>query len=136
MMIYAPFIGGYSDFWLGRMSEDEVSEAAKAEIARIRAEQKADPRRYVSRAEAAEIFGVSTNTIERLEETDELVSILADRRRLVSMISIYERRVRLTIKSNPKKGPKPKRNQFWGVRPDWKKRKAETEKRNGGGAAT
>jgi hypothetical protein len=135
-MIYAPFIGGYSDFWLGRMSEDEVSEAAKAEIARIRAEQKADPRRYVSRAEAAEIFGVSTNTIERLEETDELVSILADRRRLVSMISIYERRVRLTIKSNPKKGPKPKRNQFWGVRFNGKKRKAEAEKRNGGGAAT
>ena len=56
------------------MDEDEISEEAKAEIAHIRAEQKADPRKDVSRAEAAEILGVSTNSIERLEKSDELVA--------------------------------------------------------------
>ena len=56
--------------------------------------------------------------------------------RLVSMISDLRERSADNHKSNPKKGPKPKRNPFWGVRLNWKKRKAEAEKRNGGGAVT
>ena len=50
-----PAIGGYSLFGWVDMDEDDISDEAKAEIARIRAEQKADPRGVVSRADAAEI---------------------------------------------------------------------------------
>ena len=52
------------------------------------------------------------------------------------MISIYERRVRLIDQVQPQERPEAEAQPFWGVRPDWKKRKAEAEKRNGGGAAT
>ena len=106
------------------MSEDEISEAAKAEIARIRAEQKADPRRYVSRAEAAEIFGVSTNTIERLEETDKLVSILADRRRLVSMIADLREKGQADDQVQPQERPEAEAQPVLGRAARWKKRKA------------
>ena len=105
------------------MDEDNITDAAKAEIADIRAAQKADSRKAVSRADAAEMTGLSTSTIERLEDI-ELVSFLDGGRRLISTASIYARMIRLVIKANPKKGPKPKRNSFFGVRPDWKKRKA------------
>jgi hypothetical protein len=105
------------------MDEDNITDAAKAEVARIRAAQKADTRKAVSRADAAEMTGLSTSTIERLEDI-ELVSFLDGGRRLISTASIYARMIRLVIKANPKKGPKPKRNPFFGVRPDWKKRKA------------
>ena len=118
------------------MDEDNITDAAKAEIARIRAAQKADTRKAVSRADAAEMTGLSTTSIERLEKSGELVSFLDGGRRLISTASIYARMIRLVIKANPKKGPKPKRNPFWGVRFNGKKRKAEAEKHNGGGAVT
>jgi hypothetical protein len=105
------------------MDEDNITDAAKEEVAHIRAEQKADPRRAVSRADAAKMTGLSTTQVERLEDI-ELVSFLDGGRRLISTASIYARMIRLVIKANPKQGPKPKRNPFWGVRPDWKKRKA------------
>jgi hypothetical protein len=105
------------------MDEDNITDAAKAEIARIRAAQNADPRRAVSSADAAEMTGLSVTQVERLEDS-ELVSFLDGGRLLISTASIYARMIRLVIKANPKKGPKPKRNPFWGVRPDWKKRKA------------
>jgi hypothetical protein len=114
------------------VDEDDISDAAKVEIARILAAQKADTRTAMSRADAATMTGLSTSTIERLEDSGELVSFLDNRRRLVSTASIYARMIRLVIKANPKKGPKPKRNPFWGVRPDWKRRKALAEKRADG----
>ena len=106
------------------MDEDNITDEAKAEIADIRAEQKADRRKAVSRADAAEMTGLSTTSIERLEKSGDLVSFLDGGRRLISTASIYARMVRLVIKASSKKGPKPKRNSFFGVRPDWKKRKA------------
>jgi hypothetical protein len=103
------------------MDEDDISDDAKAEIARIRADQKANLLKAVSPADAAKMTGRSISTIERLVKRGELVSFLDG-----------SRTIRLVVKSNPKKGPKPKRNPFFGVRPDWKKRKAEAEKRAGG----
>ena len=59
LRIYAPFIGGYSDFWLGRMGEDDISEEPKLKSC-ASAPNRRRTNGAVSRAEAAEILGVST----------------------------------------------------------------------------
>jgi hypothetical protein len=97
--------------------QEDTSEEGKAEIERIEAQERVDPRKAVSIPVAAQMQGISKKTVIRLVERGELVSFLDGGRRLMSVASIYDRLKRLVRKANPAKGPKPKRNPFWGIRP-------------------
>jgi excisionase family DNA binding protein len=88
----------------------------RIEIERIDAEAKAEARKALTRAQAAQMLNLSVKQIDRLVGRRELVAYRDGRKRLILCSSIAARRKALILADQEKRGPAKGRGQSRGAR--------------------
>jgi excisionase family DNA binding protein len=89
----------------------------RAEVERLRAQQRADTRLAVSPKEAAALLGLSLSRTRQLIAEQALTSFLDGRSRRVLLASIYDRLVATVAAAHRIDSAMPKAGGFHGTRP-------------------
>jgi hypothetical protein len=99
----------------------DLSDAARGEIAGLRARQAQDQRIAVSRRDACLMLGIKATRERELEAAGELASIVDGSRRFVLVSSVYDYLVRKVARSYPLDRAPAKLRGFLGRRPSAKR---------------